>query len=174
MKRLMSFWMLMMVALLPAMMHVAVAGPVPEYEMKAAYLYNFATLTTWPSQTDKNVRLCVLGKDNFGNALEGLTRNSTGGIKITLSYLPNIEAAKTCNVLFIDGSERGNASEILKQLEKLPVLTVTDSLDLFQSGTMIGMFLENNRLAFEVNYALAQNAKLTMSSQLLRVARKVH
>lgn len=161
-------------ALLSGLMCSATASPVPEYEMKAVYLYNFATLTTWPSQTEKIVRLCVLGKDRFGGTLEGLTSNSSGGVRIMLSYVPNIQAARFCQILFIDASERGNVADILKQLDRLPILTVTDNQELFQSGFMVGLFLENKRLAFEVNYAKALDARLSMSSQLLRVARKVH
>ena len=48
---------------------------VPEYTMKAAYLYNFALLTTWPvadSAVDKGFNLCFYGQDEFGPALDKL------------------------------------------------------------------------------------------------------
>ena len=48
----------------------AAAAPVSEYEMKAAFIYNFAVFTAWPSGSEKETRLCVIGKDNFGNALD--------------------------------------------------------------------------------------------------------
>ncbi len=160
-------------ALIVGLMPIAVAEPVPEYDMKAAYLYNFALFTTWPSRADNNVRLCVFGKDRFGGALERLAGNPAIGVRIALSYLPSLQAANNCQILFIDASVRDSAVEILNQLGKFPVLTVTDSPDLFQAGVMIGLFLENNRLGFDVNYAQAQNVSLVMSSKLLRIARKV-
>lgn len=76
--------------------------------------------------------------------------------------------------MFIDASERDNAQAVLKQLEGLPILTVTDSPELFQMGTIVGLFLENRRLSFDVNYQIAQSASLSMSSKLLRVARNVN
>lgn len=159
------------------------AEPMPEYQMKAAYLNNFATLTTWPvglnHASDKkleahnSVKICVLGDDSFGGALQQLTRNSSSGVQTTLSYLANMNNVHDCHVLFIGVSALDNPTEMLKKLEKIPVLTVTDNLDLFNAGAMIGLFLENKRLAFDVNYTQAKNAQLSMSSKLLRVARKV-
>jgi hypothetical protein len=160
-------------AALFAVAGLSTAAPVPEYDMKAAYLYNFAAFTTWPSHTGNSVRLCILGKDRFGGALEGMMRNSIAGIHIDLSYLPNAQSAGFCQILFIDASERENVATILAQIDQQPILTVTDSLDIYQSGVMIGMFLENNRLSFNVNNQLAKNAKLTISSKLLRVAHHV-
>lgn len=156
-----------------ACLRTANAGPIPEYEMKAAYLYNLATFTTWPAQTNKQVRLCVLGRDRFGGALEELTHNTLSGVHISLTYLPNLQAIKSCQIMFIDVSERENIPEILKQLDKLPILTVTDNAELYNAGVIVGLFLDNNKLSFDVNYQLAQNASLSISSKLLRVARNV-
>jgi hypothetical protein len=173
MKRYLSFLTMVGAALLSGFAHLAIAEPIPEYEMKAAYLYNFATFTTWPAQTGKQVRLCILGKDSFRGSLEKLTVNTASGVRISLSYLPNVQAVGNCQMLFIDASELVNAVEILQQLERTPVLTVTDNQDLFNAGVMIGLILENKRLTFDVNYAQTQNARLSISSKLLRVARKV-
>lgn len=150
------------------------AEPVPEYQMKAAYLYNLATFTTWPAQSGSTVRLCVLGLDRFGGALEKLTRSAPSGVRISLTYLSGLQDVRTCQIVFIDASERDNALSILKQLEGLPILTVTDSPEMFQMGAIVGLFLENRRLSFDVNYQIAQNASLSMSSKLLRVARNVN
>lgn len=177
--RHLSFMSVMLVAALFGSFNTANASPVPEYEMKAAYLYNFATFTNWPtnvgdSAPNNEVRLCVLGNDSFGGALEKLTRSQTGSIHIALSYLSHIKDAKDCQILFIDASELKNAVDIVKQLEKSSILTVTDNDDLFRAGIMIGLYLDNKRLTFDVDYAKTQNAQLVISSKLLRVARKVH
>jgi len=150
------------------------AEPVPEYQMKAAYLYNLATFTTWPAQSGNSVRLCVIGQDRFGGALEKLTRSAPSGVRITLTYLSGLQDVKACQIMFIDASERDNAMGILKQLEGQPILTVTDSPELFHMGAIVGLFLENRRLSFDVNYQVAQSASLSMSSKLLRVARNVN
>ena len=173
MKRHFSFARFVLTALLFSLVRTAMAEPIPEYEMKAAYLYNFAAFTTWPLQQDKKIRLCVLGKDSFGGSLEELTKNTIGDKHIVLSYLPNMQVAGNCQILFVDTSERPNATEILNQLRGAPVLTVTDNEDLFNAGAMIGLFVENRRLVFDINYAQAKHSRLAISSKLLRIARKV-
>ncbi len=44
-----------------------------EYLLKAAFLYNLANFTTWPTEAfsgpQKPLRLCILGEDPFGAAM---------------------------------------------------------------------------------------------------------
>jgi len=173
MKRSVVFSIFSAIILLSAFMRLASAESIPEYDMKAAYLYNFASLTSWPGHTGKQIRLCVLGKDSFKGSLEKLASNNTGSLSINLAYLPNLKASANCQMLFIDASELARAEDILQYLDNNPVLTVTDNPDIFNSGVMIGLFVENKRLIFDVNYARTQNAGLIVSSKLLRVARRV-
>ncbi|PKO42932.1 MAG: hypothetical protein CVU29_11445 [Betaproteobacteria bacterium HGW-Betaproteobacteria-22] len=152
---------------------LASSAPVPEYDMKAAYLYNFAVLTTWPGQNQTNIRMCVLGHDNFRGSLEQLTKKTKSGMQFSLRYLADLNAVSSCQLLFIDSSENVDAAILFKQLEGLSVLTVTDNAALFDAGVMLGMFVDSKRLVFDVNHAQAQKAGLALSSKLLRVARKV-
>lgn len=173
-----SFLALILTMYLVALPRWAAADPIPEYEMKAAYLYNFAAFTEWPASVSKStapnpVRLCILGGDNFGGALEKLARTQNNRIRIQLSYLADISNASNCHMLFINNSDIKNAADIVKHLENSPILTVSDSEELFRAGLMIGLFLEDKRLTFDVNYARAGDAQLTISSKLLRVARRV-
>ena len=51
------------------------ATPPGEYQIKAAYLLNFARYVEWPAARlpgGATLRLCVLGRDPFGGALAGL------------------------------------------------------------------------------------------------------
>lgn len=152
----------------------AMAEPVPEYEMKAAYLYNFALLTHWPSSTN-TIRLCVYGKDRFGGALEKMVQNSPQNRRIVLTYLAQINEARECQILFVDRSalETSADAAMFAPLAGHPILTVTDSPDLFGRGAMVGLFMENNRLVFDVNQTQASVTNLSLSSKMLRVARKI-
>lgn len=152
---------------------IVTAEPILEYDMKAAYLYNFAVLTEWPTKNNNELNLCILGKDSFNGALENLAKKSANGSQVKLTYLANIQLASTCNLLFIDKTESRASSANLQALANLPILTVTDNPALFGAGAMIGLFIEDNKLAFDVNYTIAKNAKLNISSKLLRVARTV-
>src|SRR5688572_14666662 len=37
-----------------------------EYQLKAAYLYNFVTFTEWPADIGDTLTLCIYGPDPFG------------------------------------------------------------------------------------------------------------
>ncbi len=172
MKQLTIFLVLFWTALLPCHSFAA-AEPIPEYDMKALYLYNFAALVTWPDAAEKKIKLCVLGKDNFKGGLEKIASDTVSTTSVNLTYLPNLKSSSSCQILFIDASEHANADSIFQHLDGKPVLTVTDSPDIFNLGAMIGLFVENKRLTFDINYVQAQDAGLIVSSKLLRVARKV-
>lgn len=157
---------------------IAKSAPIPEYEMKAAYLYNLAIFTNWPankvnSTTDNSVRICVLGNDSFGESLSHLSRSRNTGMKIKLSYLSDAKEADFCQMLFIDQSEMKNSGSVLKLLENKSILTVTDNEEMFHKGLMVGIFLNANRLVFDINNGLANDAGITISSKLLKMARHV-
>lgn len=62
---------------------------------------------------------------------------------------------------------------MLKAVRDQPVLTVGDSSGFAEAGGMIGFLLQDNRVRFDVNLPSAQRSKLRVSSNLLRVARRV-
>jgi hypothetical protein len=51
------------------------------------------------------------------------------------------------------------------------VLTVSDAEGFASQGGVIGLFLEDNRVRFEVDLTAAQAAGLQISSKLLRLSR---
>jgi hypothetical protein len=88
----------------------------PEYKVKAVFMYNFANFVEWPADklppSGKSLTVCVLGDDPFGayfNAIKGRTiRGLTVESKTTMS----IEKAKNCDCLFISDSEKSNVAKI--------------------------------------------------------------
>lgn len=150
------------------------AEPIPEYDIKAAFLYNFTLFTEWPALSEKNIRLCVVGTNPFGNRLDELTRKSSKHHKLTVQYLGSLSNIGNCQILFVTESERIPTKELLAAVEKLPILTISDDRELFEYGMMVGLFLERNRIVFDINYTSVRNASLSMSSRLLQLARKVY
>src|SRR5687767_10679979 len=64
---------LLALALFPASTSRADAqAAASEYEVKAAYLYNFGRFVTWPpdSSDGEAFSICVLGRDPFGRVLD--------------------------------------------------------------------------------------------------------
>jgi hypothetical protein len=153
---------------------ISAAAPLPEYAVKAAFLYNFALFTDWPPRQGEELKLCILGPDPFGPALDELAGKPVHGMRISIVRMARLDRIKSCDMLYFGESERGNFRSIQREIGELPVLTVTDAEDLVEAGVMIGMQVEKSRIAFDVNLGASQRAKLVFNSKLLRLARKVY
>lgn len=150
------------------------AEPIPEYDMKAAFLYNFAVFTEWPTALGKNLNLCILGTDSFGSSLEDINGKPVNGARLNIFRISNFRHINTCNMLFFGESERSDAQRIIEEIGDRPILTVTDANGLVEEGIIIGMQLVKNKLIFEVNAESSERTKLVLSSKLLRLARKIY
>lgn len=154
----------------------AQAGALPtEYEVKAAFIHNIAKFVSWPDAPPVPgiLKLCVLGKNPFGNALDTLQGKQAGSL--TWEIAPAIPEAnlKECSVLFIAASESSDLGRILEDIEGSAVLTVGDTGGYAEQGVMVNFYQEENRVRFEINKDAAGRAGLKVSSQLLKLARIV-
>jgi YfiR/HmsC-like len=148
-----------------------------EYEVKAAYLYNFGRFVAWPDQgsrKDEPFEICVLGQDPFGPALDATVSGETiEGENVAAKRIEKPQEIDSCRILFISSSEDSRLDKILEALDKSRVLTVSDIPQFSQRGGMIQFVSERNRIRFEVNLTNAENAGLNLSSELLKVAIRV-
>ncbi len=146
-----------------------------EYLVKATYLYNFGRFVQWPptavaAQGD-SFPICVIGQDPFGAALDNiLAGEAIDGKSVVARRITKPQEAMNCRVLYISPSEDSRLKELLVALDKAGVLTVSDIPQFSQRGGMIQFVLAGNKIRFEVNLTNAQNAGLTLSSDLLKVA----
>lgn len=146
-----------------------------EYQVKAAYLYNFGKFIEWPSASsqlrDDSFEICVLGDDPFGAALSAAVNNETiAGKHVIARQISVLQDAANCRVLFISSSESKRVKQILVSLGAASVLTVSDLPGFAERGGMVQFVMEDNKVRFEVNSASAERAGLAMSSELLKVA----
>ncbi len=139
-----------------------------EYDVKAAFLYNFAQFVKWPSAPSGPVTIGVLGQNPFGGALE-----SAGRGQINVRYSQRLDDLKNCQILFICKSERGRIGEILGGLEGASVLTVSDADQFAHKGGMIGFTMDNGKVHFEINPGAGKRAGLEISSKLMRLGKIV-
>ena len=148
------------------------SAPLPEYTVKAGYLYNFAMLTEWPyNSTGQSMELCLIGSDEFGPALEALQGKMVNNRRINIRLLAHAGEVKGCHVLFIAEMERSEFAQLKREIASRPILTVTDSEVLARSGVAIFLRPEGQRLVFEINTNAVRNADLNISARLLRLAR---
>jgi hypothetical protein len=151
-----------------------------EYEVKAAYLYNFGRFVEWPNNGGPNAAtapsgrpftFCVLGQDPFGRALDAILVGETiNGADAAAVRISKPREAVNCRILFISSSENSQLKAILGALEGTSVLTVSDLPQFSQRGGMVQFVLDGKRVRFEVDLTSVERAHLAMSSQLLKVA----
>lgn len=149
-----------------------------DYQVKAAYLYNFGRFVEWPSDgaaTKGNpFTVCILGQDPFGSDLDTILAGETiGGKQVVAKRISSPQESVSCHILFLSSIEANRLGKIIDILDKEAVLTVSDMPEFSQRGGMIQFVLEGNRVRFEVNLAATQRAHLTLSSELLKVATTV-
>jgi hypothetical protein len=146
-----------------------------EYDVKAAFLYKFASFVEWPSEaSNPPLCICVLGQDPFGPSLDRIVRDkSVNGRPFLIRRQRPGEGAGDCHILFIAGSERSRLKQILDSRQGEPVLTVSDVPGFCESGGGINLALAENRVRLEINPAAVQRAGLQVSSRLLSLARLV-
>ena len=94
-----------------------------------------------------------------------------GRLRIKRSKQP--EELKTCQIVFVSKSERGNVNGIIASLGEANVLTVGDSDGFARQGGVIGFTMDGDKVRFEINSAAARRAGLVISSKLLQLASRV-
>ena len=151
--------------------------PESERDVKAAFLYNFAKFVEWPPETFADAGsplvLCVLDDEPFGASLRATVKGETlDSRRLVVRLLRDPRATQGCHVLFIGAAEK-RLPEILAALRGTGVLTVGGAGDFLERGGMIRLFLEQNRMRFDVNLDAAEQSRLKLSSKLLRLAHAV-
>jgi len=149
-----------------------------EYKVKAAFLYNFAKFVEWPTSAFDSEEapfvFCIVGEDPFGGNLEATVKGRTAsGRRIVVRRGPSVEALGRCHLVFIGATEDDQVARELHEVSGQPVLTVGESTAFAKAGGMIRLFVEEKRIRFDINERAAREAGLRISSQLLKLARRV-
>jgi hypothetical protein len=146
----------------------------PEYKVKAAFLYNFAKLTEWPSNTFASAQspfiIGVLGSDPFGKTLdEVVAGRKVHDHPIFLKRFESRRDATNCHLLFVSASERSRNPAILSKLKNQPVLTIGETEGFARQGGVIELVKGEENIRFEINPEAAERSQLKLSSKLLRL-----
>jgi len=149
--------------------------PMDEYEVKAAFLYNFARFVEWPTQSFQTrqdpIVVCVLGRNPFGNALQEVIRGkSIDGRAFVSRQVADAEEARACQILFVSASAGKHFRSLWGSLKPAGILTVGEAEGFASSGGVINFKLDSGRVRFEINLDAAEHAQLHISSKLLSLA----
>ena len=147
-----------------------------EYQLKAAFLFNFAQFIEWPALTNSDTpfRIGVLGDNPFGPALEETVQGeAVKNHKIVVQHAQSVADLKNCQMIFISKSEKKRVPDILSRLDSGAILTVSEVEGFAANGGVINFYLDGKKVRFEINPAAARREGLKISSQLLSLGRLV-
>lgn len=158
----------------PVRAHAGPNDKPSEYDVEAAYLFNFSKFITWPAKSRGQSNpfvICILGDDPFGPVLDKtVSGEKVDGKSVIDKRIARAEEATGCSILYIGTSEASRLSKILLAVKDAPMLTVSDIPDFMDRGGMIQFVLRDRRVRFAVNLGPTQQDGLTLSSELLKVA----
>lgn len=162
---------------------LAVAPPLSaqtatEYQLRAAFVYNFAKFVEWPprvfASSTAPFTLCVYEKGPVADALEqGVAGKTVQNRMISVKAVATLGQSKGCQVLYFDQTAGAHLGEMLSGLEAEHVLTVGETDKFTKAGGIIGFIMESGMLRFGINNAAARKSGLEISSKLLSLAKQV-
>jgi hypothetical protein len=165
-----------------------------EHQIKAAFLYNFVQFTEWPDgkiSESNTITIGLIGEHPFEDAFDPVKNKAVKNKRLIIKDLgkfrtsfPSDNAGKLelanyiaqlrkCHVLFICDSERENFKAILDAVKDYGVLTVGETADFLNFDGIITFIPGTEKPVFEVNLKTCEREGLKISSQVLRLARKV-
>lgn len=144
-----------------------------EYQVKAAFLYNFTKFVDWPPQrfaTDTSpIVIAVLGKNPFQQELAGLVKGrSVNGRLIDVRAVRSADELASAHIVFVGAGEEALLPPSI--FGRPGVLTVGESTEFTRRGGVITFVLVEEKVRFEINQGSGQEAGLKLSGQLLKLA----
>lgn len=170
MKRLLTLFILII------SLHVTIlkaTDALPEYTLKAAYLYNFALLTDWPlqKQNTEHFTLCFYAKESLGVAFDTLEKKQIATKPIHTKYITSASMAQECHLIFIPKTRQNGIEKMLLEIVHLPILLVSDDKEL--EAAHIQILQNNDKLIFTINTKTLHDIGLSLSSRLLNLAKEI-
>jgi hypothetical protein len=154
-------------------------GPVAkEYELKAAFIYNFTKFVEWPSNTFSSATaplvLGVVGKGPCAVELEKIVKDRRiNGRDLIVKTVDSPAASGGVHILFVPVTEDSRLEEWRGALETPGTLSIGESEPFARQGGVITFFIETDKVRFDINLEAAEKVGVKVSAQLLKLARNV-
>ncbi len=149
-----------------------------EYQLKAAFLFNFTKFVEWPAArfagAESPIVIAVVGRNPFGDELEKIVRDRTvNGRRLVIVRFDTADEALQVHAVFIAVGEEPLVEKQIGPLIDAGVLVVGESERLAALGGAVTFKTTDDKVRFEINLAAAKRGGLKVSAQLLRLATAV-
>lgn len=146
-----------------------------EYELKAAFIFNFAKFVEWPPEafadTNSPIVIGILGKNVFDDTLEKIINNrKVNNRGFEFRHFDSASETTNCQILFISSSEKNDFAKIISSLHDASILTVSEADGFLKAGGMINFLIEGKNIRFQISDDAAKRSRLKISSKLLSLA----
>jgi hypothetical protein len=143
-----------------------------EYNLKAAFIYNFTRYIDWKEEAgDNEFIIGVFGTSPINDPLGEIVKTEmVGNKKITIKRFSKPADISFCHILFISRNAGAALDDILAKTAGKGTLIVSEQNGYAELGTAINFVIINRKLKFEANVKAINSAGLTASSQLLKLA----
>ena len=141
-----------------------------EYNLKAAFVYNFTRYINWPPAVEDDFIIGVVGSSPIYEPLLEIAKTKTvNEKKITIRSFEKPEDITFCNILYIS---KNSSIPLYSVLTKIGygTLTISEEEGYARQGTAFNFVLVKDKLRFESNIRALNLARLKASSQLLKLA----
>ena len=152
--------------------------PASESQVRAAFVINFPKYADWPPESFADagspIVIGILGETPMTDELQKiLAGRRVNGRQIVLKRLSDNEVPAVCHILFVSAAAEHQAPNIIGKLKGRSVLTVGETEDFLEKGGIINLVRRDKKIAIEVNLKAAGDARISISSRLLNVAKVV-
>ena len=169
------------VAVRPSILLAQVAVIDREYEIKAAYLYNFGKDVEWTDAPEPGMEasapflIGIVGTNPFGKALADVAKaKQLGGRKIVIYELRAIDDYRPSQMLFFpENTPDSLVSIVIARVKSAPTLPIGERSGFATAGGNVNFYVEANNIKFEINPDAASKRGLRISSKLLQLGRIV-
>ncbi len=141
----------------------------------AAFLFNFAKFTTWPSlnDLDTSIKFCIqadtIGQDAFAGW--GKKRIQNRSVRVAFLKEFSVSEMQNCAVMFVSSAPNGISLNELRDFASAHnTLLVSDVSGFGSNGGHIELYEANRRLRFKVNLGALEKAQLSLGAGVLNLA----
>ena len=160
------------IVLSAAFVVVAFSQAADEYEVKAAFIYNFTKFVEWPSLSADIFSICIVGDDPFGGTLDQLVKGKTAYNRpIQVRRLKEVGESRQCQIVFVRQEEEVKGAKLVEVLRGMPVLTVSEGHKFGKIGGMIFLSMKEGHMNVGINSDAATSVGLKISAKLLTLAK---
>lgn len=181
--KVIGVFLLLTLSILCGEIHPVIADNVDRAaKIKAAFIYyacNYVPTATDSAKLQESIKVCSIGKDEVSSELEDILAKKKIRDKTAVSITFDEKAIDRkdpsigdCDIAYIT---QGAAN--LKWPNELGlrpnILTISEYPQFLSEGGIIKMYVESNRIKFEVNIRNAEDAGVRISAEFLALAGKV-